>query len=102
MRIFRCSVCNSIIIVSGGNYSSFGASIPNLIIALSIGNIPWIFARTMRASVLEIKRMEYVDAARITGENTWNIIWRYILPNAIAPMIVRFFIKYRCGCINNK
>ncbi len=33
---------------------SFGASIPNLIIALSIGNIP-SFARTMRASVLEIK-----------------------------------------------
>ncbi len=34
--------------------ASFGASIPNLIIALSIGNIP-SFARTMRASVLEIK-----------------------------------------------
>lgn len=51
------------------------------------------FARTMRASVLEIKRMEYVDAARITGENTWNIIWRYILPNAIAPMIVRFSLN---------
>ncbi|CAC6992593.1 RGD-containing lipoprotein [Staphylococcus aureus] len=67
-------------------------SIPNLIIALSIGNIP-SFARTMRASVLEIKRMEYVDAARITGENTWNIIWRYILPNAIAPMIVRFSLN---------
>ncbi|HDD7413671.1 TPA: ABC transporter permease [Staphylococcus aureus] len=62
------------------------------IIALSIGNIP-SFARTMRASVLEIKRMEYVDAARITGENTWNIIWRYILPNAIAPMIVRFSLN---------
>ncbi|HDZ5797991.1 TPA: ABC transporter permease [Staphylococcus aureus] len=62
------------------------------IIALSIGNIP-SFARTMRASVLEIKRMEYVDAARITGENTWNIIWRYILPNAIAPMIVRFLLN---------
>ncbi|WLT21035.1 ABC transporter permease [Staphylococcus aureus] len=72
--------------------ASFGASIPNLIIALSIGNIP-SFARTMRASVLEIKRMEYVDAARITGENTWNIIWRYILPNAIAPMIVRFSLN---------
>ncbi len=37
--------------------------------------------------------MEYVDAARITGENTWNIIWRYILPNAIAPMIVRFSLN---------
>lgn len=72
--------------------ASFGASIPNLIIALSIGNIP-SFARTMRASVLEIKRMKYVDAARITGENTWNIIWRYILPNAIAPMIVRFSLN---------
>ncbi|MGU3126755.1 ABC transporter permease [Staphylococcus aureus] len=71
--------------------ASFGASIPNLIIALSIGNIlHHLHGQCVR---VEIKRMEYVDAARITGENTWNIIWRYILPNAIAPMIVRFSLN---------
>ncbi len=43
--------------------------------------------------------MEYVDAARITGENTWNIIWRYILPNAIAPT-TGCFMKIKRGLIN--
>lgn len=72
--------------------ASFGASTTNLIIALSIGNIP-SFARTMRANVLEVKRTEYVDAARITGESDARILWSYILPNALAPMIVRFSLN---------
>lgn len=72
--------------------ASFGASTTNLIIALSIGNIP-SFARTMRANVLEVKRMEYVDAARITGETTPRILWSYILPNSLSPMIVRFSLN---------
>ncbi|MCG7338988.1 ABC transporter permease [Staphylococcus sp. ACRSN] len=72
--------------------ASFGASTTNLIIALSIGNIP-SFARTMRANVLEVKRMEYVDAARITGEKTPRILWSYILPNSLSPMIVRFSLN---------
>ncbi|OIJ31303.1 ABC transporter permease [Staphylococcus sp. LCT-H4] len=72
--------------------ASFGASTMNLIIALSIGNIP-SFARTMRANVLEVKRTEYVDAARITGESTLRILWSYVLPNALSPMIVRFSLN---------
>ena len=72
--------------------ASFGASTTNLIIALSIGNIP-SFARTMRANVLEVKRTEYVDAARITGESDARILWSYILPNALASMIVRFSLN---------
>ncbi|EHJ08033.1 ABC transporter permease [Staphylococcus simiae] len=92
MRILDVVFAIPALLLAVAIIASFGASTTNLIIALSIGNIP-SFARTMRASVLEIKRLEYVDAARITGENTWNILRRYILPNAIAPMIVRFSLN---------
>lgn len=92
MRILDVVFAIPALLLAVAIIASFGASTTNLIIALSIGNIP-SFARTMRASVLEIKRLEYVDAARITGENTWDILRRYILPNAIAPMIVRFSLN---------
>lgn len=72
--------------------ASFGASTTNLIIALSIGNIP-SFARTMRANVLEVKRTEYVEAAIISGEQTPRILWSYIFPNALAPIIIRFSLN---------
>ncbi|RZI06272.1 ABC transporter permease, partial [Staphylococcus aureus] len=55
-------------------------------------NIP-SFERTIRASIVGNNRMEFVDASRFTIENPCNIICRYILPNAIAPMIVRFSLN---------
>lgn len=92
MRILDVSFAIPSLLLAIAIIASFGASTMNLIIALSIGNIP-SFARTMRANVLEVKRTEYVDAARITGESDGRILWSYILPNALAPMIVRFSLN---------
>lgn len=44
-------------------------------------------ARVMRAQVLKIKSMEFVDALRCLGVPQWRILWREILPNAIPPVI---------------
>ncbi len=68
--------------------ASFGATTTNLIIALSLGSIP-SYARTMRANVMQVANYEYVEAARALGQNDWTIILRHIIPNAMAPMIVR-------------
>lgn len=92
MRILDVVFAIPALLLAVAIIASFGASTTNLIIALSIGNIP-SFARTMRANVLEVKRTEYVDAARITGESQGRIMWSYILPNALAPMIVRFSLN---------
>ncbi len=49
----------------------------------------WVrYARTMRGSVLEVKEEAYVMAARATGARDLRIIFRHILPNAIAPVMV--------------
>ncbi|WP_425415637.1 ABC transporter permease [Paenibacillus oryzae] len=68
--------------------AAFGAGTVNLIIALSVSSIP-TYARTMRANVLQVSTLEYVQAARAFGSNDWIILFKHILPNSVAPMIVQ-------------
>jgi peptide/nickel transport system permease protein len=60
-----------------------------LSIFLALGLIGWPgLARVMRGQVLSIKELEYVTSAQALGASTPQILFRHILPNAIAPMIV--------------
>src|SRR5690625_1916278 len=68
--------------------AAFGANTVNLIIALRVGSIP-TYARTMRANVLMVSNYEFVDAARSLGSSDMEIIFRYIVPNSLSPMIVK-------------
>lgn len=68
--------------------AAFGANTTNLIIALSVGSIP-TYARTMRANVLMVSNLEYVDSARALGAGDAEIIFKHIVPNSLAPMIVK-------------
>lgn len=68
--------------------AAFGANTLNLIIALSVGAIP-TYARTMRANVLQISNYEFVESARALGASDGAIIFKHIVPNALAPMIVK-------------
>jgi peptide/nickel transport system permease protein len=68
--------------------AAFGANMLNLIIALSVGGIP-SYARTMRASVLSVSNNEFVEAAKACGQKNYSIILKHIIPNAMAPIIVR-------------
>lgn len=68
--------------------TAFGTSTQNLILALSIGGIPG-YARTMRANVLQVKQLEYVEAAHAVGVSDVKIILKHVIPNASAPMIIR-------------
>lgn len=68
--------------------AAFGTSIPNLILALSIGAVP-AYARTMRADVMQVVNYEYVESSNALGQSDWNIIRKHIIPNAMASMIVR-------------
>lgn len=64
-----------------------GPSLRNSIIALGISMVPQ-FARLMRASIMSIRDMEYVEAARSINGGNAHIIIKHIIPNAIAPLIV--------------
>jgi peptide/nickel transport system permease protein len=64
-----------------------GPSLQNAILAIGISLIPGN-ARFMRACVLSVRDMEYIEAARSINASSARIIFRHIVPNAIAPMIV--------------
>jgi peptide/nickel transport system permease protein len=65
-----------------------GPGLINALLAIGIVDIP-IFARVMRASVLSVREMEYVSATRALGGNSFYILFRRILPNALTPLIVQ-------------
>ena len=60
-----------------------------LVIILIIGVTSWPYlARIVRAEFLSIKEREFILAARATGTPSWEIIFKHILPNSIAPIVV--------------
>ena len=64
-----------------------GPGLYNVMIAVGIEAIP-VYARTARSSVLSAKEEEFVLGARAVGLGHARILFRYILPNILAPLIV--------------
>ena len=69
-----------------------GPGLTNLMLAAGIYSIPQ-FARIVRGSVLSLKEKEFIEAARAVGENDFNILFRYLLPNSIAPIIIQTTLR---------
>lgn len=67
--------------------AGLGTGIFNTALAISIAGIP-PSVRMLRATVLQIRDEEYVEAARATGATDMRIIFHHVLPNTIAPLIV--------------
>lgn len=65
-----------------------GNSLINAMVAVGIVGIP-VFARVTRASVLVVKRLEYVQAAVAQGATSLRIVLRHILPNCLGPLVVQ-------------
>ena len=68
--------------------SLFGSSIQNVVVAISIAEIPRM-ARIVRSSVLVIREQPYVEAAVTNGTRLSRLLWRHVLPNIAAPVIVQ-------------
>jgi len=67
--------------------TALGRSLSNVVVALAIASWPGV-SRVIRSSVLSIKQMSYVDAARATGCGPVRILWRHILPNVVPVAII--------------
>ncbi len=67
--------------------AALGPSLTNVVIAISVPIIPRA-ARVIRSSVLAIREMQYVEAARALGLRHLRIAFRHVLPNTMGPFIV--------------
>ena len=66
------------------------ASLNFLTIVIIIGGLSWpAVARLVRASFLSLREREFAEAARALGNRDGRIIFRHLLPNAVAPIIVQ-------------
>lgn len=76
------------VLLALGIMAALGAALTNTIIALSIVYTPLI-ARVTRSTVLVIRDIDYVMAARSIGVNDTRILLRHVLPNCVGPVIVQ-------------
>jgi peptide/nickel transport system permease protein len=64
-----------------------GPGIGNVMVAVGISSIP-VFARLARGSVLVVRETEYVEAVHALGGAAGRVLFRHILPNIAAPLLV--------------
>lgn len=72
--------------------AALGTSTANLILALGIASVP-LFARVVRSAVLTVRDTEYIEAARAVGAKNSTIIFKHIVPNCVAPIIVQVTLR---------
>lgn len=65
-----------------------GVGLPQVMVAVGIVSIP-TYARLVRGQVLALRSQEFVDAARALGATNGRIVWRHVLPNTLAVIIVQ-------------
>ena len=99
MRLMDAFMAFPSIILAIAISSVMGASVLNVIIALSIAATPHT-ARIVRASVMVVREMEYVEAARALGAGHCRILLRHVLANAMAPLVVRMTYVFAVAILN--
>ena len=88
MRLVDLMLAFPSILLAIGIVAVMGPGIDNVMLAVSIVLVPQ-YARLVRASVLSIREMAYVEAARALGATDRRILWASVLPNCLAPLIVQ-------------
>ncbi len=88
MRMNDILVAIPVLLLGLAIVSALGSSVLNLIIAITVGRIPF-FIRVIRSAVLGLVDQEFIEAARAGGVKDGAIIVRHILPNAIGTILVQ-------------
>jgi len=68
--------------------AALGPGLRNLIIAVAIAAIPR-FVRIVRGQVLSVRERPFVEAAQSVGIGRFRILWRYVMPNSMTPVMVQ-------------
>jgi peptide/nickel transport system permease protein len=88
MRVMDGLMAIPAILIAIALVAMWKGSLPTVILAIAIPEIPRV-TRLVRSLVLTIREEPYVEAAISLGTPTWKIMWRHILPNTVAPLIVQ-------------
>lgn len=99
MRIVDVFMCFPFYVIAITVAAIFGASIWNLM--LLSGLLGWTsICRIVRAEVLTLRKREFIEAAYAIGMNRFEIIWKHVLPNVYAPIIVYATLGIASGILS--
>lgn len=87
MRLIDILMAFPAILLAIAIVASLGPGLRNAMLAISIVGIPY-YARIIRGSVLSLRELEFIHAARIIGAPDLRILTRHVLPNCLGPLIV--------------
>ena len=88
MRVMDGLMAIPAILIAIALVAMWKGSLPTVVVAIAIPEIPRV-TRLVRSLVLTIREEPYVEAAISLGTPTPLIMWRHILPNTVAPLIVQ-------------
>ena len=88
MRLMDALMAFPAILLAIAIAAALGPSAMNAVIALAVVYTPRT-ARIVRSTVLVVRETDYVQAAKACGARDRWIIWRHVLPNSMAPLIVQ-------------
>ncbi|MGB3314925.1 MAG: ABC transporter permease [Albidovulum sp.] len=71
----------------------FGTSVVTLILVIATIDSTRVF-RLARSVAMNIVVMDYIEAAKLRGEGLWRLITREVLPNAMAPLVAEFGLRF--------
>lgn len=87
MRIAEIQMAFPFILLALLIMAVLGQGLVNIILVLGISG--WVpYGRVVRGQVLQLREKEFVEAARAIGGGHWRIVFRHLLPNTMAPIIV--------------
>lgn len=88
MRVMDGVMAIPAILIAIALVAMWRGSLSTVVIAIAIPEIPRV-TRLVRSLVLTIREEPYVEAAISLGTPTWKVMWRHILPNCVAPLVVQ-------------
>ena len=88
MRVMDGLMAIPAILLAIAVVSLSGASVATVMVAITIPEIPRV-ARLVRSVVLSAREEPYVEAAISVGSGLTKIMWRHLMPNTVAPLIVQ-------------
>jgi len=88
MRVMDGLMAVPAILLAVALVATWGVSLTTLVIAITLPDLPRV-ARVVRASVLSVKTLAFVEAAQMMGTPGWLILWRHIFPATLAPLAVQ-------------
>jgi peptide/nickel transport system permease protein len=71
----------------------FGTSVMTLVLVIAVIDSTRVY-RLARSVALGIVELDYIEAAKLRGEGLWRLITREILPNALAPLVAEFGLRF--------